>query len=236
MMKSAYTKNEDKDSFTLIELLVVITIIAVLAGILLPALRQAKEKARQTVCLSNLRQLGMAWIMYAQDYDCDCCPSYYGFGNPSWDFTWEGEWKPGLLASYMKNGEIKQCPSFRGNTWGRPYSGYAYNATYIGGDRFGMLPAARINQIKDPSGTAVFADAGFGNPPVAAHNYLRAPNDPTGLYRAGTVHFRHNGAANVCWADGHVSSTKIICVPPGKDYGWTECGALSEDDSAYDLE
>src|SRR5437868_5451911 len=59
-----------KDSgFTLIELLVVIAIIAILAAILFPVFAQAREAARKTACLSNLKQLGLGWIMYAQDYD-----------------------------------------------------------------------------------------------------------------------------------------------------------------------
>ncbi|MEA3347301.1 MAG: prepilin-type N-terminal cleavage/methylation domain-containing protein [Candidatus Auribacterota bacterium] len=222
-----------RQGFTLIELLTVIAIISVLAAILLPVLGQAREKAKQVVCLSNISQLGKAWMMYARDYGGNCCPSYYGFGNPSWDFTWNGEWKPGLLAPYMTNGEIKQCPSFYGNAGGRPYTGYAYNTTYIGGDPLsGILPAARIDQIQDPTGTVVFADGGFGNP-VSAQNYLRAPNDPTGLYVAGKVHFRHNGSADVCWADGHVSSTRTKHL---YDPNEPECGALSVDDSAYDLQ
>ncbi|MCK5654830.1 MAG: prepilin-type N-terminal cleavage/methylation domain-containing protein [Candidatus Aureabacteria bacterium] len=223
-----------RQGFTLIELLVVIAIISVLAGILLPSLGQAREKAKQVVCLSNISQLGKAWMMYTRDYDGNCCPSYYGPGNPAWDFEnyldddGNSAWKLGLLGPYTASGEIGQCPSFDGNGWGRPYTGYAYNATYIGGDWPG--PSARIGQIQDPAGTVVFADGGFGNP-VSAQNYLRAPSDP--LYIAGKVHFRHNGTANICWADGHVSltTTKHLYNP-----GEPECGALSVDDSAYDLE
>jgi prepilin-type N-terminal cleavage/methylation domain len=58
-----------RHGFTLIELLVVIAIIAILAAILFPVFAQAREKARQTMCTSNLRNIGMAFLMYATDYD-----------------------------------------------------------------------------------------------------------------------------------------------------------------------
>src|SRR5256712_9936832 len=63
-----------KRGFTLVELLVVIAIIAILAAILFPVFAHAREKARQTSCLSNLKQLGAAMLMYAQDYDERFCP------------------------------------------------------------------------------------------------------------------------------------------------------------------
>ena len=228
-----------KAAFTLIEMLVVIAVIAVLAVILFPVFAQAREKARQTVCLSNLKQISVAWMLYAQDHDEQVCPSYYyanDFANEiAWDFrlAWgpsaATSWKFGLLGDYAKSGELNRCPSFHGEAWGRPYTGFAYNATYVGGDVWNSILPCSLAQFNSPAKTAVFSEGGFGNP-VAAENYLRAPSDP--LYGAGTVHFRHHKAANVAYGDGHAKAVKERhLVSPYEP----EVGALSDDDSVYDL-
>ena len=91
-------------AFTLIELLVVIAIIAILAAILFPVFAQAREKARQTSCLSNLKQYALANLMYVQDYDETFPYSAYLNGTCVATFYWE-------VAPYVKNDQITRCPS-----------------------------------------------------------------------------------------------------------------------------
>ncbi len=98
--------------FTLIELLVVIAIIAILAAIMFPVFAQAREKARQTACLSNQKQLGLGIIMYSQDYDETLPPN----GAP--DTTTDANGKPNYRLSlfertlpYVKNSGVLHCPN-----------------------------------------------------------------------------------------------------------------------------
>jgi len=98
--------------FTLIELLIVIAIIAILAAILFPVFAQAREKARATTCLSNSKQMGLAMMMYAQDYDEAYPQGWYAGPPEAWWLT--------LIQPYAKDrdqGGLRSCPSAASKNW-----------------------------------------------------------------------------------------------------------------------
>ena len=125
-----------RKAFTLIELLVVIAIIAILAAILFPVFAQAREKARQTSCLSNVKQIGTAFLMYAQDYD-EYLP-LTTFPVPS--NSWTDQAQP-----YIKNRQIFRCPSDNSDNWNAATnprrSSYFLNAYMAGTQSYGNLAA-----------------------------------------------------------------------------------------------
>jgi|GEM_PF-1992086 len=101
-----------RSGFTLIELLVVIAVIAIISAILLPIIVSAREKASRSKCLSNLRQIGSAIIMYADDYEGRVYPAVY---NEGWDCP-TGLYPPGsnwstALGAYAKSLEVFRCPN-----------------------------------------------------------------------------------------------------------------------------
>jgi prepilin-type N-terminal cleavage/methylation domain-containing protein/prepilin-type processing-associated H-X9-DG protein len=101
-------------AFTLIELLVVIAIIAILAAILFPVFAKAREKARQTACLSNSRQIATAIISYVQDYDERFPPVYNdNYGYPLFRYMWAD-----VVTPYVKNRQLFACPSATTEDWG----------------------------------------------------------------------------------------------------------------------
>ena len=238
-------------SFTLIELLVSIAIIAILAAMLMPALELARKKARQTSCTSNLKQLTTGMVMYTNDSDGIYCPAFYQpetRPNQNWDYSTDasGNFVPGILNPYVAGGGVKQCPVFSGESWGRPTTGYGYNASYIGaaysewgGTILEDKQSARVIEVGNPTHTGMFADSAFwmtpfggGDAQVAANNYLRSPHDPAN-WVGPNAHYRHVGQVNVAWCDGHVSAREKKYSPHPSAPGIAN---LSSDDSLYDLQ
>lgn len=230
-----------------------IAVIAILAAILFPVFAKVREKARQTSCLSNLKQIDLAWQMYAEDYDEHANPSYIYYGGGITEMGWDFRVNytdaaedaiasngPGLLDPYTKSGDINQCPDSLTPTYGRPRSGYSYNATYAGGDTnystgAVVKPACTLAQIEVPTRMVLFADSGNvgTGTGIGGDSYMRAPSDPDNFGLSyGLIDFRHTKTANVAYADGHVKSAVQIF---NQNATYPELGTLSVDDTAYQL-
>ena len=195
-------------AFTLIELLVVIAIIAILAAILFPVFAKAREKARQASCQSNLKQLSLAFIQYAQDYD-EALPTVYFHERMPWD-QWPGHnaWVSifqGPIQPYLKNQQVLTCPSGGDGVWARPFH-YGYNEyLYDMGRNWFKLSAltnapagvASVSMIADTCTSGIYNDWETGGPqPTDGMNRIRYANmDPWQS---------NHGGANIAYADGHV--------------------------------
>lgn len=230
-------------ALTLIELLCVISIIALLIGLLLPALSRARENARTTACLSNLRQMVVAANIYAQ-HSAGRYP-IARWGSDNWDFSIVGgKAVGGLLWRGKTDMRIQQCPSFDGksNTLLDPYTGYNYNTSYIGhGQGETIEPPVKLVQVRQPSQTAIFGDGEYYN---GANKFMRAPFPHRGdlsttTRAAGTQGFRHRGATNVAFCDGHAETLRdrfTATIPSEVPKIGARTGFLSRDNSMYDLE
>ncbi|MDR3708825.1 MAG: DUF1559 domain-containing protein [Capsulimonadaceae bacterium] len=172
-------------AFTLIELLVVIAIIAILAAILFPVFATAREKARQTACLNNEKQLGIAFLQYQQDFD-ECNPSgasQYGTGQ-----GWAGQIYP-----YVKSTGAFVCPS---DTSTSPVVSYGYNSnnTWTTSGNLGVagIPyGLQLSQYSAPSKTVLlFEVTGNGSTTAYPAYDITANQFTTGTPLIADIHLQ----------------------------------------------
>jgi prepilin-type N-terminal cleavage/methylation domain-containing protein/prepilin-type processing-associated H-X9-DG protein len=169
--------------FTLIELLVVIAIIAILAAILFPVFAKAREKARQTTCMNNEKQIATSILMFVQDHDET--------------FPDKATWVSSLAADYGVTGKVWDCPtsSFKGTESAPDYF-------FVGGS---FLSNVALGDIKDPVSAPLLGDMANGkdNKPYIAYTDTDAPNAFT--IATNLVDTRHNNGAVFAYVDGHMS-------------------------------
>lgn len=234
MHSTKFCHKHCKSGFTLIELLVVIAIIAILAAILFPVFARARENARRASCLSNLKQLSLAAIMYTQDYD-EKFP-YALTVIPTDANTPGGTWFGGLwlwqqvLYPYTKSTQVYICPNGDGTRLTAPYQGH-YGANYAllptGND---TIPVASISLAQVPAAarTYMFFDAGnyylssgMVTSAVSWNTYLPGAGDVGIAGCAGIGNSwmtsdcqsgRHFDGVNVAFADGHAKWLKSATV------------------------
>ena len=222
-----------KRAFTLIELLVVIAIIAILAAILFPVFAQAKEAAKRTSCLNNVKQQGLAFTMYANDSD-DYTPMFKNAVTTDANGNWAsgGYWFD-LLQPYAKNFGVIFCPDrnlvdnglkkYEPNSTTYLQPGYGYNDGFVSDSGFGLTsqmvtpgynngksyrPGKNESVIAYPADMVAFGDSyDTGSMSDAMDNIFSGPDGPS-----GTSKIRHGGKLNFAFVDGHA---KLITMVAG---------------------
>jgi prepilin-type N-terminal cleavage/methylation domain-containing protein/prepilin-type processing-associated H-X9-DG protein len=203
-----------KRAFTLIELLVVIAIIAILAAILFPVFAKAREKARQTSCLSNCKQLGLGMMQYVQDYDESYPLVYCDLASiPPGCISTRLVWGD-VIAPYLKNTQIFKCPSATVlDAWPQGQIGtYCLPMGTIFPEGDGS-PLRLANLVQPASDYMILDGTQFWthiNPAVAG-GATYVPTAIPAIYNATVtdsdwgagVCIYHNGGANVAFCDGH---------------------------------
>lgn len=210
-----------QNGFTLIELLVVIGIIAVLAALIFPVFAKAREKARQTSCLSNLRQLGLAVTMYVQDYD-EQMPGTWDNVNGNnqiggWMFYRNfpnvnpGDYDPtqGSVYPYVRNRALFKCPSDSS----RQDDSYAINA-FLGSfpTTLGFHEGIPVSELAAPDQTFLLVEE--------SSNANKSTDDGYQIPPGNVPSERHNDGSNFAFCDGHAKwlpRERAVFPNPGGD-------------------
>lgn len=185
-----------KEVFTLIELLVVIAIIAILAAILFPVFARARAKARQTSCLSNVKQIGLALMMYAQDYD-ERYPVVDHTAGYGW---WDG------LQGYVKNAQVFRCPAYSAAATD-PATDYLLNGLFAHGCSMAVIqsPAEQICiAVRNPA----WQEGGYHPWPADLTSWDDLTAYPE--FETAIATGIHNEGSNYGFADGHAKWYKWV--------------------------
>jgi prepilin-type N-terminal cleavage/methylation domain-containing protein/prepilin-type processing-associated H-X9-DG protein len=188
-----------RSGFTLIELLVVIAIIAVLAAILFPVFARARAKARQSTCLSNLRQIGLTVDMYSQDYDGLLPYHLLALGGGSTFASYFAALEP-----YLRNRGILTCPERRDIDYSGPTDtslAYVYNRDLNGFARDSVSDASAVLLSLDGVQASCSYSGGDTFRDTDGTIYEDDPNEGTSPNRI--IFARHSGGGNGVFLDGH---------------------------------